>query len=83
VQCNALVPVIQGRGIIRDRGKNFRTFFIIKIIINKSQLKDIKLELMNNWKYLISTENMFVTVSNSNLFVTGLIMLPLNINIEA
>jgi len=58
-------------------------FFIRKIIINKSQLKDIKLEPMNNWKYLIKTENRFVTVSNSNLFVKYLIMQPLNINIEA
>jgi len=52
-------------------------FFIRKIIINKSQLKDIKLEPMNNWKYLIKTENRFVTVSNSNLFVMYLIMQPL------
>jgi hypothetical protein len=58
-------------------------FYIRKIIINKSQLKDTKLEPMNSWKYLINTENRFVTVSNSNLFVTHLIMQPLNINIEA
>jgi len=55
-------------------------FFIRKIIINNSQLKDIKLEPMNKWKYLIDTEDRFVTVSNSNLFVTYLIIRTLIIN---